>query len=1132
MVRQQYRAAFWLLVLVALVTSSLAATAGAQAASSANYTLTGYVEQGNGVSPVPAGVQVDLVSRATGQVFTTTVAAGGVFTFTSSSTGGALVPGYWGVWVPPQGNVSLSGCNPTKPYQCAVLPADQNPVYRFENASALTTSSYPIVLTGVSVAPYTGKVTGTVTSGGTIEPGAQVSLIDPYYNGFSLVNNTTSASGMYTFNAPISTGYAPGGSWVLKTVLPGVPSTLYNYTKATIPTRALTWLNVSVQSYLVSGFVNQSLHPQAHVPTAGNVTIFDPINGYIYSSSTPPGGYYSAGTYPLNFVSGSQTFDVILSSIGYGTVWYPLPVSSPTPVQRNVYVSPLTPSQLGRYGTTLDFSGINVTTGKGNLTVNTTELLGNDSVLPNLPNATVGQLWAQLGLDFNHSASLPRSMLSSVASYVNTSGPFFPAVQAQTAVNGTGFLGPATNQTLWNWTTTCSGYCGLSTSASLTYRWSNSYALNGTLSSNSSSYTISLGFAHPVSSSDSYNYTFVLPKGYVLAAATQAPSGTRLVEGTGGTWTTFTLQSLPSSTLVGSARFTIVKSATLTAIVNATVSNFAFSSKNVLNSTRGNYTVEVGVGQNVTLSAVNSIYPAGTNGTRFAWTFGDGATANVTTATTNHTYAATSVGTELKGSLKVFGSGGTNGTTAFFVWVAKGPVFANISVNSTASQNKTAGTTPYVFVPWGTVLHFNASASSAMVGGGAKAKGVLSVARFTLVSSHGFKQTANYSVGQNVSFGSNFTVQFLGAGNYLSAGTVAGTPVPFSGWQYNLSLTVWSGTGQSSSASLVVLVNDTEKPVAAIRLLNPSGTQITGSGIVVTNSSKLTARVLLSGANASDPHNGSITHYYWLVTNSANSSFHWGNNTTAVKPYPSLWLSASSVAYTINLTVWDKNGNSGYTTTTLTVSQNSTTSPIMAVDDTPGNFSIPTSYTDGSSYTLWVNLTVGGGSKAVAQNVSVSFYTLTSSGGGSPNTIGGSPSSVKFYTYTSGVVNSTPFAFGLIQNLSYNTTVRAEITWTPVITGNYLLYVNVTASNEFPGSYHNGPNLMSVSISIGPNATTQLLEYVAIAVAVVVVIFLLILYYRRRSGKGAAKSGGSVRSGLERTKRSEKEADEEDEDDT
>jgi hypothetical protein len=1124
LVRQQYRAALWVLVLVALVTSSLAAIAGAQAASSANYTLTGYVEQSGGGSsppPVPAGVQVDLISRATGQVFTTTVIGGsGQFKFTTNSTGGALVPGYWGVWVPPQGNVSLPGCNPAKPhYQCAILPVDQNPVFQFENATALTTSTYPTIITGVSVLPYTGTIMGTVSSGSIpYEPGAQVSLLDPQYNGLVLVNNTTASNGSFALAAPL-------GTWVLKTSLAG-PSMQYNITEAAVPTRAVVRINPDIQSYVVSGYVNLQSNPSAHVPTAGNVTLFDPTNGYIYSSATPVGGYYSAGTYPLNFVSGSQTFDVVLSSIGYGTTWYPLTVSSPTtPLYRNVLVSPLTPGQLGSFQTTLNFSGIDVASGSGNLAVKTVATLGNDTVFPNLPNATVGQLWAQLGLDFNHSAIFPSSLLRTVSTWVNSSGPFFPAVQAQTSVNGTGFVGQIAPSTGANWTSTCSGPCGLSSTANLTYQWSESYGLNGTVPANASTYSIAFSFAHPASSSDVYNYTLVLPSGYVLAAATQAPTGTRLTAaGTGGTWTSFTLQSLPSTSLVGSAKFSIVKYSALTPVVNASVSNFAFSSHNVLNSTQNNYTVEVGVGQNVTFSALNSLYPAGTNGTKFSWAFGDGKTANSTTATTNHTYKVASAASPYPGKLTVTSSGGLTNSTPFYVWVAQGPVVPKISVNSTASENKTAGSTPYVFINWGTVLYFNASGSSAAVSSSANVAGVLSVASFSLVSSKGFKQTANYSVGQGAYFGSNFTVQFLGAGSYLTSGTVGGTAVPFKGWQYNLTLTVWSGTGQSNKTTLVLLVNDTQKPIAAFQVLTSGGKSVTGSGVVA--GANLSANVLLNGANASDPHNGSVVSYYWLVTNSQNTSFHQGKNATSVKPYPSFWMPASTTAYTINLTVQDGNGNSGYTTQSLTVSQNTTTSPIMAATNLTG----PSSLTDGSSATYWVNITVGGGSKAVGEDVSVAFYLLSPSGGGSRNYIGGSPASVTFYNYTSpGIVNTVSFATGSIASLAYNTTVRAVITWTPSTTGNYVLYANVTASNEFSGDYKNGPNVATMSVSIGPNPTTQLLEYVAIAVAVVVVILLLILYYRRRTGKSGAK-GGSGRSGLERQKRPAAEEDDEDED--
>jgi len=1120
LVRQQYRAALWVLVLVALVTSSLAAVGGARAGSSANYTLTGYAEQGNGVSPVPAGVQVDLVSRATGQVFTTTTssAGNGQFTFTTASTGGALVPGYWGLWVPPQGNLSLPGCNGARPYhQCAVLPTNQNPVFAFENLSALTTQTYPTVLTGISVLPYKGNVSGTVTSGGIPESGAQVALIYPLYNGFVFVNNTTTASGKFSLNVPL-------GTWVLKTTVPG-PSVMYNLTQVAVPNPTPVVVNPNVQNYIVSGYSNLSANPSAHVPTAGNVTLWDPTNGYIYSSATPPGGYYTAGTYPAGFTSGSQTFDVILSSIGYSTVWYPLTVTTPTAHQQNVLVSPMSAGQYGRYQTVLNFSTINVSSGKGSLAVSTTALLGNDTVFPNLPNATVGQLWGQLGLDFDHSVTFANTSLPAVANFVNRTGPFFPAVQAGTAINGTGFVGPKTAEKLQSWSSTCSGSCGLGSSATLQYRWSESYALNGTVPVNQSSYSISLGFAHPVSSSDVYNYTFVLPSGYVLAASSQAPSGTVLVPaGQGGTWTSFTLRSLPSTTVVGSAKFSIVKYAALTPIVNVTVSNFAFSSHNVLNSTEDNYTVEVGVGQNVTFSALNSLYPSGTNGTTFTWVFGDGGHNTSGSPTTNHTYATVSGSTPEAGSLSVTSSGGLTNTTHFFVWVAQGPVVAGISVNSTSWENRVAGTTPYVFVNWSTVLHFNASTSTAKVSPSATVPGVLSVASFTLVSSHGFKQTANYSVGQNAPFASNFTVQFLGAGSYLTTTTIGGTPVAFFGWQYNLSLTVWDGTGHSAKATLDILVVDTEKPTAAFQVLNSAGVAVTGKGVVA--GANLSAKVQLNGANATDPHNGSIVKYYWLVTNSQNSSVHLGTNVTTVKPYPSFWLAASTTAYTINLTVWDRNGNSGYSKLSFLVSQNTTTSPIMAAYNLTG----PSTLTDGSSSTFWVNITVGGGTKAVASDITVAFYLLSPSGGGSRNYIGGSPSSVKFYNYTSpGVVNPSPFAVGQIASLAYNTTVRAVLSWNPGITGSYTLYANATAANEFAGDYLNGPQVKTMAISINPNPTTQLLEYVAIGAAVVVVLALIVIYYRRRSGKGGAKAG-TARSGLERPKRPADDEDDEDED--
>jgi hypothetical protein len=1111
LVRLVYRAAVVVLVLVVLA-SSLAAIPGARAASP-SYTLTGFVYQPNR-APVPTGVQVDLVSRPTGTVYTTTT-TGGQFTFTSSSTSGALAPGYWGLWVPPQGNASFVGCKP-----CAALPQSQNPTYSFLNATDLTPGNPyppPAINNVLITKPYSATLSGNVTDLGTPVAGANVQLIDPAFEGFVLANNTTASGGTYKFKAPV-------GAWVIKATEPG-PLPNYSNESAVTVVNPTTTKNLAINQYLVSGTMKTTYG--GPVLSSGNATLYDGYNGYIYSDATSVSGYYALGTYPGNFTSGSQSFQVILASVGYSTSAYPLVVTSGTPVVRNVSLPTVQPSQLGVYNTTLDFSGFNVTAGSGNLSVQTVATLGNDTVLPNLPNATVGQLWAQLGLDFGHSLSFSNTLLSTVYAWANATGPFFPAVQASTAINGTPFVGPKLPETLAGESSSCSGSCGLSSTANLTLQWSERYALNSTVYKDSSSYSLGFNFRHP-SSYEVYNYTVVLPTGYVLKSGTAVPANSRLVAaGTGGTWTKFTLVSLPSPTAGGTFQFTIVKYSSLTAIVNASVpSYFAFSTHNVLNATNGDYTVEVGVGQNVSWSATNSIYPAGSNGTKFAWAFGDGGTATTTQATTYHVYTTASGATPDTGTLTVTSSGGLTNSTTFHVWVASGPVTAGIASNATASETQSVAGTTYLLVNWSTNLQFNATLSTAQVSPSATVPGVLSVASFALVAK-GFKQTANYSVSacQNAAcFGQNFTQQFLGAGSYLTSGTVNGHAVPFKGWQYNLTLTVWSGTGQSASTTLVVLVSDTEKPVPAFQVLNAAGKAVSGTGVIA--GSNASALVQLNGANATDPHNGSLVRYYWLITNSGDSSIHQGNNTTSVKPYPKFWLSAQTQAYTVNLTVWDLNSNKAWTTQSLTVSVNTTTTPVMGAYNGTG----PSKLTDGTSYTFSVNVTVGGGTKSVATYIQVSWY-ITTPGGTNRIPIAGSPASVKFYNYTSpGVANPVPFATGSVASLAYNKTVLAVISWTPVVTGNYQLYANITASNEFAGDYRAGTNVWPyATITISPNPTTQLLEYVAIAVAVVVVLLLIIFYYRRRSGRGgAAKRPG--RAGLERGgKRADEDEESEDE---
>ncbi len=1104
-----YRAALWALVVVVLA-SSLATLPGALGASP-NYTLTGYVHQPGG-APVPNGVQVDLVSRATGVVYTTTTfGGGGEFQFTTVTTSGAIAPGYWGVSVPAQGNASFSLCSP-----CAALPQQQNPTFAYQSATNLTSTLYPVIVPNVQVLAYGATLKGTVSDqAGGSAAGATVHLLDPIYNGLVLANTTTNATGVYSLKVPL-------GSWVLQTTQSGPLPNYSNETAVTVSTSTAT-ANPVIQTYLVSGSMQTT--SGAPIPSTGNATLFDGTNGYIYTRPTAVGGYYALGTYPAGFTSGSQSFDVILASVGYSTGYFPIVVSSSSPILQNFQLPALQPGQQGVYQTTLDFSGINPATGSGSLAVSTAASLGNDTVFANLPNASVGQMWAQLGLDFGHSLSFSSTSLPALYQFLNQSGPFFPAVQAGTSVNGTQFVGPSSSENLTSYSSTCSGSCGLASTATLSLGWSESYALNGTLFKNSSSYTIAFNFQHPVSA-DAYDYSVVLPAGYVLKADTPAPANTQLVPaGAGGTWTKFTLVSQPGPSAEGSAQFTIVKYSALTAIVNASVTNFAFSSHNVLNSTRGNYTVEVGVGQNVTFSALNSLYPSGTNGTRFNWTFGDKSSASTSVGTTYHIYSAASGATPYSGTLNVTSSGGLTDQTTFHVWVGNGPVTAGLANNATANESKTVSSTTYLFVNWGTTLHFNATTSTAAINGSAApVAGIISVASYRLSAWGGFSTIiGNYSIAQGSAYlaFSNLSYQFLGAGKYLSHGVVAGNTVAFAGWQYNLTLTVWSATGQSASTTLVILVNDTEKPVSAFQILNSASKPITGTGLVA--GSNASAEVLLNGANASDPHNGSITHYYWLVTNGGNSSIHFGFNSTTVRPYPAVWLSAAVHAYTVNLTVTDANGNTGYATQSLTVSVNSTITPVMAAN----NLTAPATLTDGSSYTIWVNVTTGGGTKAVATSVTVAFYFTTPSGT-SRTYIAGSPGSVKFYNYTSaGVVNSQPMAVGTLSSLAYNVTVRAVITWTPAVSGNYVLYANVSAANQFTGSTSTS-NVVSTSITINPNPTTQTLEYVAIGVAVVVVLGLIIVYYRRRSRRGSAPKPSSGRGGLERgSKRSEDEEDEE-----
>ncbi|MCI4348960.1 MAG: PKD domain-containing protein [Thermoplasmata archaeon] len=1082
---------------VLLLASSLASVGGARVSSTPIYTLVGYVEQPGG-QPVPPGVTVILTSSATHQTYNTQIQTlSGQFTFSSNGNAPALTPGWWGLSVPPQAHVNQPG----GPF--AILPENQSVHYVYLNASALTTQT-PVTLYNVARTPYNATINGTVTLNGAKQSGAEVELLAPAYNGFVLANNTTSTNRSHLGYFSIS---VPWGNWVLETVWPpGSPST-YNYSMAVVDAAALTKTNVTINPALFTGagknrfswgYINLASSPSTHVRNGGNVTVYDPLTHGIFSGPTSPGGFYSFGTY------GSQTFDVVLSAVDHSTVWYQLAVSPANPSggsPHNVTVSSIAPS--ANYTTLLNWSK-----GFGKLNVTTSALLGNDSVFPDLANASVGQLWAQLALDWQHNVTFLASNLPQVNAWLASQGPFFPAGQAGTAVNGTGY-GQPTNDTFTP-SSTCATFCGLSSAASMHLTWTQNYNVTGKLPNSNKTFGVSFNFRHPTHA-QAFNYTVILPVGYVLSAGNPVPAQSSLVPaGPGGTWTKFTLVSKPSPSASDTFSFKVVKIGAVTAAVNVTSKEFTWSAKNILNSTRTNFTAVAASGENLTFTGLGSTFPSNTNGTLFKWGWGDAHWTNTSNGTTNHTYGAPGT---YAGSLTVVSSGGTTSTVGFKMYIGSQAPTATISVNDTKIL-QAPNSIPYIIVNWSTPLRFNASMSTSTLNAGPGApKGVLSVALWNITN--GKSQTFNRTRTAGANPLDNISTSFVGQGRYLTQGSANHTAIPgsFFGWQYNVTLTVWDYGGHNATTEMVVLVKDTQKPTPSVTLKSANGKVLPTSGIV--EAANHTAQVVFSSVNSTDANNGSIVWYNWSIGNAQNHSANQTVSLPAASPnYPmpapfSRWLAPQGTPYTVNLTVTDRAGNKAWATTALTVAVNTSTRPVLSV----GNLTTPTTMTDGSAYTVWANVTNLFGRNSTAMSVTVRLYLLAPGGTGSPSNIGGSPTSVQFYNVSNGKVGAL-LGTGSV-NLKWNQTVRAQIQFTPARTGTWDLWVNATAANEFPSNYKSGGNQAHVTVTLNQNPIVLDEEYAGVGAAVVIVIVGLVYYFRRRVAKPAGKgtSGGKLERG-------------------
>ncbi len=1080
-------------------------------------TLTGTL---NGVVP-GASYRVSLINPAfpNNPIATTAVTAPGLFVNPISQ-------------VPVS---SPSGANPlgttynitvnTSPTSCSIT-FNGAQYLNGQTIKNVTAGTYPIVANACTGATFS---TWSSTAGPVSTPTLANTTISVSSSGALTATYTTTTATYTLKNVPM-------GTWTLFTTGLGSNSfnlPRYNYTSVDINSASVT-RNITISDYLLWG--NFMTPTGVLNGTGSNITIWDATTHHVYSSFWPSTGstYYQSGLYSagLGTKGGNQTFVAFLSPRGYNSSFHSLTVS---PTKPTVEFNPSSvPGPSEKYSTTLDF-GSNFS----KVTVSSSAILNSSGVFSQLPNASIGNLWAQLGLDFNNSElSFSTTNYAAFSQWLTNNGPIFPAESYGLSVNGTPFLdNKAYTSTHSN--PAASGPLSYASSNGYSYSTAATYNLSKALKANYSSYTLSMGFSYP-SDSQSMNYTVNLPQGYVLKNNTAAPPNSNLTAagpmGTlGRLWTSFSLTTHPYAHSIGYANFTIYKIENVSAIVNVSSTNFAFSEKNILNKTLNNYTVVVGSAKSITLTASHSRVPPTMNITAYLWNLtGPSGSFNINTrnATTNYTFAT---GGEYHGRLTIVASGGNKNTTNFTIYVSSENPTAKISLNDTHVQS--ANGIPYVYVNWSRVLQFNATGSNDTIAPTvppSQLPGNISVASWNISSYKAYK-VVNYTVGQNANVFSNFSFQFNGAGHYYSNNvTIGGVALHLVGWVYTISLVVWDAGGNRANTTLYVLVNDTEKPVAFGSVQNSAGKNITG-GLVENKNG--TVMVKLLDKYSYDPHNGSLSFYSWRVVNSAGanvSSCHmnatkacYWNATSA--QVVGLYLPSSTATYNFTLNVTDLAGNKANSTYPVTVAQNLTVRPILTV----GNLTAPSTMTEGTSYTIWVNVNNTGYKTSTANNVTVAFY-LTNPEGTNRVNIGGSPASVKWFGYTKGVVNSSATYTGTEPSIKANQTWRAEITYTPSgPTGSLELWANASASNEFSGQYSNKANVAHTLITINQNPLTFYLEVAAIVVAVVVILAIVILVYRRRKMGGTSpkkESKGKATkedSGKEKSKPAEEKDDDE-----
>lgn len=1159
-----------LLATVVLVLVSVFVPVGTAAPANVN-TLAVVVTLTNG-APAPVGTTVTLTATATHENCTSTLEQGSPeVTFTPPTCD--LEPGWFTASVLPQ--VDYQTSTPV-----LLLPSNGGSNTQYESQSDLTGGS-SIPVDGIALTPMNQSLevqVNTTTGFRDAKDAVELQLLDPSFSGFSLATVTVPAGrgssnegGFYNFTN------VPAGTWTVYAsgYTPSSPSDQqFNYTSA-----AITNTNSGQHSAFlllgsagVSGFVEPTDHGWFYNQT--NLTLYDYQTGGVYSFTNPSNAYLShystyfqAGLFnSLIAQGGSRQFTLLVAPQGYTTAWANLTANGVTGLQgMTFHVNDLAndPATVQQNTITFSDSSFNV----ANIT--SQESYSNDSSIWGLPNASVGDLYAQVGLDFRGGSGIDATPWAwhGLTNWLAADGAMYPPGQGNLEVNGTFFGGNRTVHDVWGSTPTNLNF---TSGQKFSYWTEQNYSLSKGIHNGYQSYNLTMGFRYP-SAGESLSYTVHLPADYVLAGNTVAPLGTRLTPaGPGGTWTSFTLTPYqsPETTDVpigpenSTAYFQVERVENVTAVVAVTSANFAFANKtNVVNDTHENYTVIVGGGQNASLTS-QSVFPSGFNITSLDWHVGTQATAkaqcygatispqgwlNVSGAcTTVWVTYPTSAGAVQKDQLVAIANGGNRSTQNFTVLVDTASPTPAITLNDTHAYFQTiSSNVSFVQLNWGQELKFNATNSTSLIQSSLTTPaGRLSDAIWNISATPSY-YAVNYSIGAKAAsvFG-NVTYSFLGAGSYYSSypSTLGGVTIPtssgplsgkFHGWVYTVKLTLYDAGGNKANAVLFVFVNDTEKPdaIGAVQGgpdFNPIAdeNQNVSSGTDLKNG---TCTVVLVDKWSYDPHNGSVAAYSWEISNDPASGFKtvWKNvsaGSSGVAPTTSLDESLAPPntptpsPYNITLNATDLAGNWANTTFHFTCSINTTLNPILQATDL--SLSGGTTMTVGDSYTLTVNITNLGGIDSVADNSSLRVYTASSTASTSQSNQGGS---VSWWGWTGGIRNGTTAFSGSLATIHYNNTYQADFTFKPGSAGSYEVCVNSTATNEFAGSYKTGANVACLAVTVNQSPIEMYIIYGVVSAAVIVVLVAVgILLTRRRRGGGKKTTGG-------KGKKEEEEEEEEDE---